>query len=116
MLREQRPALDPLALDRIKMRAIARVRRAATSSSRRNGILMRSRLTTLLTIAFFGLGTAGAVALVGHEDFGLGGHSGGSASFNQYRGHSGEPPGQSGQLPPGLGGPPRGLGLGHGNH
>jgi hypothetical protein len=103
MLRDQRPTLDPLALDRIKLRAISRARRASTASPRRKGILMRSRLTTLLTIAFFGLGTAGALALVGHEDFGLGGHSGGSASFNQYRGgcgfgdknhHHTGPPGQ----------------------
>jgi hypothetical protein len=83
-LRDQRPALDPLALDRIKTRAISGARRATAASSRPKGILMRSRLATFLTIAFFGLGTGAAVALVGHEDFGLGG-GGGSASFNQYR-------------------------------
>jgi hypothetical protein len=84
-LRDQRPALDPLALDRIKTRAISGARRATAASSRPKGILMRSRLATVLTIAFFGLGTGAAVALVGHEDFGLGGSNGGSASFNQYR-------------------------------
>jgi hypothetical protein len=89
MLREQRPTLDPLALDRIKMRAIGRARRATAPSPRAKGILMRSRLTTLLTIAFFALGTGGALALVGHVDFGLGGARGGSASFNQYRGGCG---------------------------
>jgi len=46
---------------------------------------MRSRLTTVLTVAFLSLGTGGALAWVGGEDFGLGGHDGGSASFDQYR-------------------------------
>lgn len=46
---------------------------------------MRTRLTTVLTVAFLSLGTGGALAWVGGEDFGLGGHDGGSASFNQYR-------------------------------
>ena len=87
---------------------------------------MRSRLTTVLTIAFFGLGTGGALALVGHEDFGLGGSGGGSASFNQYRecnhgngvgkdhechghegehGRGGEHPGNSGNAPGNSGSP-----------
>src|SRR6516162_1973968 len=82
MLRDRRPTLHPLALDRIKTRAISGARRTAAASPRPKGILMRSRLATFLTIAFFGLGTGAAVALVGHEDFGLGGSSGGSASFN----------------------------------
>ena len=83
LLRDERPTLDPLALDRIKVRAMGRARRAPIS--RRKGIFMRSRLTTLLTIAFFGLGTGGAVAFVGGGDLGLGGHHSGSASFSQYR-------------------------------
>src|SRR5438445_6900763 len=83
VLRDRRPTLDPLALDRVKLQAMSRARRS--HSSREKGFFMRSRLTTLLTIAFLSLGTGGALALVGGEDFGLGGHDGGSASFNQYR-------------------------------
>ena len=49
---------------------------------------MRSRLTTVLTIAFLSLATGGALALSGGQDFGLGGHDGHSASANQY----GHPP------------------------
>ena len=60
MLRDQRPTLHPLALDRIKTRAISGARRATAASSRSKGILMRSRLATFLTIAFFGLGTGAA--------------------------------------------------------
>jgi hypothetical protein len=83
VLRDRRPELDPLALDAIKLRAMSRARRS--TSSRQKGIFMRSRLTTVLTIAFLSLGTGGALAWVGGEDLGLGGHDGGSASFNQYR-------------------------------
>jgi hypothetical protein len=46
---------------------------------------MRSRLTTLLTVGFLSVGTAGALALSGGADLGLGGHDGRSASFSQYR-------------------------------
>ena len=48
MLREERPMLDPLALDRAKLRAMSGARRF--SSSRQKGFLMRSRLTTALTL------------------------------------------------------------------
>jgi hypothetical protein len=83
-LRDQRPGLDPLALDAVKLRAMSRAR--GSTSSRQKGFFMRSRLTTVLTIAFLSLGTGGALAWVGGgEDLGLGGHDGGSASFNQYR-------------------------------
>jgi hypothetical protein len=83
VLRDQRPGLDPLALDAVKLRAMIRARRS--TSSRQKGFFMRTRLTTVLTVAFLSLGTGGALAWVGGEDFGLGGHDGGSASFNQYR-------------------------------
>ncbi|HWY19227.1 MAG TPA: hypothetical protein VNY27_11020 [Solirubrobacteraceae bacterium] len=83
VLRDQRPELDPLALDAVKLRAMSRARRS--TSSRQKGFFMRSRLTTVLTVAFLSLGTGGALAWVGGEDFGLGGHDGGSASFDQYR-------------------------------
>jgi hypothetical protein len=82
-LRDQRPTLDPLALDGVKLRAMSRARRS--TSSRQKGFFMRSRLTTVLTIAFLSLGTGGALAWVGGADLGIGGHDGGSASFNQYR-------------------------------
>jgi hypothetical protein len=45
---------------------------------------MRSRLTTLLTIGFLSVGTAGALALSGGAGFGLGSHDGLSASVSQY--------------------------------
>src|SRR5689334_17380000 len=80
-LRDERPTLDPLALDAIKLRAMSRTR--VTASSRAKGFFMRTRLTTILTIAFFSLGTGGALAVVGGADLGLGG--GGSASCEQYR-------------------------------
>jgi hypothetical protein len=105
-LRDGRPALDPLALDRIKLRAMSSARRSA--SPRQKGFLMRSRLTTLLTITFFSVGTGGALAVVTGNDFGLGGPSGGSASCTQYRPGNGfgdknhchtGPPGQEGQAP-----------------
>ena len=73
---------------------------------------MRSRLTTVLTVAFLSLGTGGALAVAGGEDFGLGFHDGGSAACEQYRPghgwgdtnhcHTG-PPGQEGKG--GSGGP-----------
>lgn len=49
---------------------------------------MRSRLTTVITIAFLSLATGGALALSGGQGLGLGGHDGHSASANQY----GHPP------------------------
>ena len=103
-LHDQRPVLDPLALDAIKLRAMRGARRS--TSSRAKGFFMRSRLTTALTIAFLSLGTGGALAVVGGADFGLGGNDGNSASCTQYRPgngfgdknhcHSG-PPGQTGK-------------------
>jgi hypothetical protein len=104
VLCDQRPTLDPLAVDRVKLRAMTRARRS--TSSRQKGFFMRSRLTTVLTIAFLSLGTGGALAVVGGEDFGLGPHDGGSASCTQYRPGNGYgdknhchtgPPGQEGK-------------------
>jgi hypothetical protein len=80
VLSERRPTLDPLALDRVKLRAMSAARRS--TSSRAKGSFMRSRLTTLLVAAFLTVGTGGALALAGGDG---GGSSGGSASFNQYR-------------------------------
>jgi hypothetical protein len=82
MLHDRRPTLTPIELDRIKLRAMSATRR---STSPRKGFFMRSRLTTLLTVAFLALGTGGALALQGGGDFGFGGGDGGSASFHQYR-------------------------------
>jgi hypothetical protein len=81
-LRDQRPALEPLALDRIKLRAMSATRRSR--SSQRKGRLMRTRLATMLTIGFVFLGSSAALAWVGGENFGLVGGSGGSAGFAQY--------------------------------
>lgn len=86
VLRDRRPTLDPLGLDRVKLRAMSGARRA--SSSRDKGFFMRSRLTTILVAAFLTLGTGGAIALAGGDG---GGNSGHSASFSQYK----ECPGKS---------------------
>src|SRR5271167_153916 len=84
MLRDRRPTLDPLALDRVKLRAMSRARRSTSSQAK--GFFMRSRLTAVLTVAFLTFGTGGALAFVGGPDFGVfGGNSGGSASWHQYR-------------------------------
>jgi hypothetical protein len=47
---------------------------------------MRSHLTTLVTVGFLSVGTAGALALGGVQDFRLGGHNARSASASQYGG------------------------------
>jgi hypothetical protein len=81
VLHDQRPTLDPLALDRVKLRAMSGARRS--SHSRHKGFFMRSRLTTVLATAFLALGTGGAVALAcGGFSSGFGG---GSAGWSQYK-------------------------------
>jgi hypothetical protein len=84
VLRDQRATLDPVALDAVKLRAMSRARRSTSSGQK--GFFMRSRLATVLTIAFLSLGTGGALALSDGHDFGLGGHNAQSASANQYGG------------------------------
>jgi hypothetical protein len=59
VLRDQRATLDPLALDAIKLRATSGARRS--TSSRQKGFFMRSRLTTVITIAFLSLATGGTM-------------------------------------------------------
>src|SRR4029077_9283366 len=90
VLRDGRPTLDPLALDRVKLRAMSGARRSTTP--RHKGLFMRSRLMTLVTAVFLILGTGGAMALAGGGHFGgfdgfggFGGGDGGSASYHQYR-------------------------------
>jgi hypothetical protein len=90
VLNDRRPTLDPLALDRVKLRAMSGARRS--SSSRDKGFFMRSRLTTLLVAAFLTLGTGGAIAVAGGFDGG-----GGSASFSQYKGKGGGEKGGGGK-------------------
>jgi hypothetical protein len=81
VLRDRRPALTPLELDRVKLRAISVARRS--TPSRHKGLFMRSRLTTLMTVGFLAVGTGGALALSGGG--GGAGPAGGSASRHQYR-------------------------------
>jgi hypothetical protein len=90
-LRDQRPALEPLALDRIKLRAMSATRRSR--SSQRKGHLMRTRLATMLTVAFLFLGSGAALAWAAGAQFGLGSGSAGSASFSQYHECPKGPPG-----------------------
>jgi hypothetical protein len=78
-LREQRPGLEPLELDQIKLRAM----RAARPSGSKRGFI-RSPLTSALTIAFLAVGTGGALAGSGHY-FNQPKHHGGSASYHQYK-------------------------------
>jgi hypothetical protein len=80
VLRDERPALDPLTLDRVKLRAMSGAHES--TSPRAKGPFMRSRLTALVTAGFLTLGTGGALALAGGYD---GAGAGGSASFHQYR-------------------------------
>lgn len=75
-LRDARPTLDPLALDRVKLRAMSAAKRP--SSAHPKGIL-RQRLAALLTVGLLVLGTGGTLALAG------GGGAGRSASFDQYK-------------------------------
>ena len=79
VLRQERPALEPLRLDAIKLRAIAGARRPVQS---KKGALVGSRLTVLLTVIFLVLGTGGALALCGSGSFGQGS---GNAGYWQYR-------------------------------
>jgi hypothetical protein len=81
VLQDRRPTLDPLVLDRVKLRAMSGARRSISSQDK--GSFMRSRLTALLIAALLTVGTGGALALAGG---GGGGGGGGSASFSQYRG------------------------------
>ncbi|TMK97677.1 MAG: hypothetical protein E6G34_08230 [Actinobacteria bacterium] len=123
-LRDQRPTLDPLTLDAIKLRAMSRRRRSTSSQAK--GVLMRSRLTTLLTVGFLSLGTGGALAVVGGVPP-FNSSDEGSASCTQYRPGNGfgdknhchtGPPGQTGEKPgnaPGHTGAPGQDGEGHGN-
>jgi hypothetical protein len=79
VLREGRPTLDPLSLDRVKLRAMSAAR--SSSSSRPKGFLMKQRLTTLIAAGLLTLGTGGTLALAGGGD----GGGGRSASFHQYK-------------------------------
>jgi len=82
LLHEQRPALTPLELDRVKLRALRSAGRSAPSLGR--GSFLRSRLAAVLTVAFLVLGTGGALATFGGEDFGSSGPHGASAADHEY--------------------------------
>jgi hypothetical protein len=89
MLRSQRPSLQPLELDRIKLRAMSGARGSTGSTpSKQKGYLMRSRLVTFLTVGALAL--SGGTAAAGLFDFGGGyagwfDNNGDSASHHQYR-------------------------------
>lgn len=80
VLRDERPTLDPLALDRVKLRAMNGAHRSTSSTHK--GSFMKSRITALVSVGFLMLGTGGTMALAGGDG---GGSSAGSASFHQYR-------------------------------
>jgi hypothetical protein len=83
MLRAERPELDALTLDRIKLQAMSGARR---TSRRRLGYSVRPRLAALLTAGFVAVGSGGAFAFAGDgfkfTDLGKGK---GSAGFSQYK-------------------------------
>src|SRR5450755_1088656 len=83
-LREERPSLTPLELDRVKLRAMSSARRS--TSAQQKGFSMRPRLVAVLTVGMLAVGSGSAIA--GFFDFGggYGGYGdGGSASYRQYR-------------------------------
>lgn len=93
-LREQRPELTPVELDRVKLMAM----RAARSTPRRKSV-KRSRLTVALAVAMIASFSGGAIALNG----GLNTHVGNAANTqygtngeNGQNGANGQP-GQNGQ-------------------
>ena len=90
MLRSQRPQLQPLELDRIKLRAMSGARRS--TASQRKGFFMRTRLATFVTVAVLALSAGTAAACFIDFGGGYGGYfGGGSAGYHQYR-----PPCQTG--------------------
>src|ERR1700693_4961026 len=95
-LRDRRPTLDPLALDRVKLRAMTGARRA--SSARGQGFFMRSRLSTVLAGGFLILGTGG------RADAGVGGRlphgRGGGGEGGGGGGGGGKKGGGNRTLPP----------------
>jgi len=84
LLRAQRPELEPLAVDWIKLRAMKGAR--ASTPSKQKRFFMRSRLVAFLTVGMLALGSGSAVA--GWFDFG-GGFCGfldtWGASYNEYK-------------------------------
>lgn len=84
LLREERPALTPLELDRVKLRAMSGARRSARS--RRKRFSMRSRTVTILTVGMLAVGSGTAIAGFCNFGNGYGGYfNGNSASYHQYR-------------------------------
>ena len=76
VLREQRPELEPLELDRIKLRAMSGAR--PSTSSQRKGFAMRSRLVAFLTVGALAL--SGGTAMAGFFNWG----DGFSGFFDQH--------------------------------
>jgi len=83
-LREERPSLDVLALDRAKTRARARAAAAARPTTHGKGVLLRSRIAITMILA---LGILMSLGGAGLAVSGLGGS--GDASNVQYSNDSG---------------------------
>jgi hypothetical protein len=78
-LRASRAEADPIQLDQMKQRVIARV-----SSRHRRPSMMKHRLATLFTVLGLLGGTSGAIAIAGGDGHGNdGGHGG--ASSGEYK-------------------------------
>jgi hypothetical protein len=73
-LRAERMEVDPLQLDRLKRRVLAR-----HTSPRGRLSFMKTRIATALTIIGLAAGTGGALAIA------AGGHGNGGAANGQYR-------------------------------
>src|SRR5947209_1104636 len=81
LLRSQRAEADPLELDQIKQRAMAR----ASNRNRRFGFV-KTRLATVLTVLGLVGGTGGAIAVAGNGNGNNGnGNGNGGASSGQYK-------------------------------
>jgi hypothetical protein len=78
LLKSQRAEADPVQLDQIKQRALAR----ATNPNRRFGFV-KTRMATIFTILGLFGGTGGALAVAHGSDGG--GHGHGGASGAEYR-------------------------------
>jgi hypothetical protein len=83
-LQRRRLKLEPLELDRIKLRAMSGARRSASSQPK--AFSLRSRLVTILTVGMLALGTGSAVAGLFSAGGGVPSSSGSqSAAHHEYK-------------------------------
>ncbi len=96
-LRKDRPALEPLELDAVKLRAMSAAHR---STGRVKRSLVKSHLTALLTVGFLAVGSGGALAVCGSGPITKQPPGGGSASCAVYKCCKTPPPPPPPKCPP----------------